>query len=128
MNHNNNCENQQDCIKCNKWGDCWSNGNDPAINPLLLLEINKYSGNVGVNKNYQYVYKSDPINCNNTNDGVLLLIRWEVEYRIKHNSNPNRLTTKAIDIIKITNWYNNKYYATLQVEEVTTYLEGFNLL
>ena len=107
MTNNNNCENHPNCRNCNKWGDCWSKSNITAPNPLLDVEVD----------NYNNVFKADPIPYANNdfevNKTVLHLVKWELEYRRKHNSNPNRLTTKPIEINKILDWYNCKYGANV---------------
>ena len=117
MTNNNNCENYPNCRNCNKWANCWSKGNINAPNPLLDIEVAKYNN----------VYSSDSIpsanNDNEVNKTVLHLIKWELEYRGNHNSNPDRLTTKPIDIANIIDWYNNKFGANITEND----LKGFNI-
>ena len=123
MTNNNNCENYPNCRNCNKWADCWSKGNITAPNPFLDLELNKYYGNVNYSYDGELYLNSTSIKCNSINDGVLHLIKWELEYRGKHNSNPNRLTTKPIDVANIIDWYNCNYGANITEND----LKGLNI-
>lgn len=118
MKNNSNCESYPNCRNCNKWLNCWITGSINAPNPLLNIEVDKYNN----------IYKSNPINYASDDLGVdnvvLNLIKWEVESRKKHNSNPNRMTTKPIDLLKIINWYNDKFYSNVSLGEVQQFLKG----
>ena len=65
------------------------NPNITTPNPILDLEVNKYNN---VYKSNSIAYANNDLEVNKI---VLHLIKWEVEYRAKHNNKPNRMTSKT---------------------------------
>lgn len=114
MTNHHNCKYYPNCSNCQKHFNCWLTGKINAPNPILNNDIDKY------NNLQQYQPTKYPTNDIGINNGVLHLIRWELDYTIRHNKAIAKIrecynirNIKQIDLTDIINWYNNKYSSNI---------------
>ena len=127
MTNNNNCESYPNCNNCPNSFNCWITGKINAPNPALNIDVVRY------NNLNQYKPIDCPTNDLTINISVLHLIRWELDFRKRHNKAIAKIREhynignyKQIDLTNIINWYNNKYCSNISKDDLLGFLHQIN--